>query len=238
MKIVAMIPARLHSARLKQKLLLRVKGSSIVQITYRNALATALFDEVYAICDCEELAEEIRAIGGNVLISNKIHDTGTDRVAEFATQLDADVIVNVQADEPQVNKATLQKLIEKLLHDSEAQIATPMYEIRATEAQNPNFVKVYANAKGHAITFSRSAVPYARSHTNETLYWKHVGIYAFRKQALLKFATLQPPAIELTEQLENLRFIYYGMPVALVPIDEQPLGIDTQEDFDRFVELQ
>jgi 3-deoxy-manno-octulosonate cytidylyltransferase (CMP-KDO synthetase) len=237
MKVVALIPARLHSTRLPEKLMQMLRDKTVLQTTYINAVATNLFAEVIAICDSANLQQSILDIGGKALLSKKQHDTGTDRIAEFADAIDADVIINIQADEPAVNATIISALLEGLKKDQQAQIATPIYPIDADEAQNPNFVKVIADANMHAITFSRSVLPYQRNQDATVQYWKHVGIYAFRKAALLAFPQLSVPAIEQAEQLENLRFIYHGLKVRVVHIAEHPIGIDTAEDLARYRQL-
>jgi 3-deoxy-manno-octulosonate cytidylyltransferase (CMP-KDO synthetase) len=231
MKVAALIPARLESTRLPNKLLQKIVADSVLATTYKNTLATNLFSEVICISNNELLDLEINNINGKVLRSTKQHETGTDRIAEYAHEIDADIIINIQADEPFINKELLQNLIDAF-EDSNVEVATLMFKINNKEALNPNFVKVIPDANNFAINFSRHAIPYNRTNIN-VQYYKHVGIYAFRKNALIKFATLPQPEIEKAESLENLRFIYYNMPVKLIETNFTPIGIDTIEDLER-----
>lgn len=232
MKVIALIPARLQSTRLPNKLLLPLGQHSILATTYLNTISTGLFSDTIAICDKEILADEILALGGKAFLSKKNHETGTDRIAEFAAQLDADIIINIQADEPFVNASILEKLIAAF-KDEKVQVASCQYQLQGEEnIQNPNHVKVVCDQNNFAVLFSRSPIPFARNVEIQPAYFKHVGIYAFRPKALLKFAQYKAPLIEQAEQLENLRFIYYNIPIKIVTIDETPISIDTQQDYE------
>jgi 3-deoxy-manno-octulosonate cytidylyltransferase (CMP-KDO synthetase) len=230
MKVAAMIPARLASTRLPEKLLQQIGEFNVLQTTYLNAVATGLFSEVIVVADDEKLGASILQIGGTVKMSTKPHETGTDRIAEFAADIDAEIIINIQADEPEVNKDLIEKLIKALQEDSNADISTPMHRISAHEATNTNYVKVLCNAYGHAMLFSRSIIPFVRDADQVVDYYKHVGIYAFRTEVLIAFAELQPPIIELAEKLENLRMLYYGMHIKMVESATSTVGIDTAQD--------
>jgi 3-deoxy-manno-octulosonate cytidylyltransferase (CMP-KDO synthetase) len=231
MKIVALIPARLESTRLPNKLLQNIGVDSVLTSTYKNALATNLFDDVICISNNELLDQEILNINGKVLRSTMQHETGTDRIAEFASEIDADIIINIQADEPFINKELLQNLVTAF-EDKTVEVATLMFKINNEDAQNPNFVKVIADENNFAIYFSRHPIPFNRTNAN-IQYYKHIGIYAFRKNALIKFASLPQPDIEKAESLENLRFIYYKIPVKLIETNFTPIGIDTIEDLEK-----
>jgi 3-deoxy-manno-octulosonate cytidylyltransferase (CMP-KDO synthetase) len=231
MKIVALIPARLQSTRLPKKLLQMLGNKSVLATTYCNAVATQLFDQVIGVADDALLKKEIENENGICYLSTTTHETGSDRIAAFAHEIDADIFINIQADEPFVNKIILQQLIDSF-KNPEVQVATLMYPITELEAQNPNYVKVLPNANNCAITFSRSPIPYNRSGLHQN-YYKHIGIYAFRKNALIQFAQLPQPDIEKAESLENLRFIYYGIPVFLIATTYTPIGIDTLEDLEK-----
>jgi 3-deoxy-manno-octulosonate cytidylyltransferase (CMP-KDO synthetase) len=231
MKIVALIPARLHSTRLPQKLLQTLGNKSVLATTYANAKATQLFDEVICIADDAQLQQEIEKENGNCYLSTQTYETGSDRIAAFATAIEADIFINIQADEPFVNKEILQQLITAF-NNPAIQVATLMYAISELHAHNPNYVKVVPNAHNYAITFSRSIIPFNRSKVVQK-YYKHIGIYAFRKNALIQFAQLPQPDIEKAECLENLRFIYNGIPVFLIETNYTPIGIDTAEDLEN-----
>jgi 3-deoxy-manno-octulosonate cytidylyltransferase (CMP-KDO synthetase) len=231
-KIVALIPARLDSSRLPKKLLQLLGTQSVIANTYLNAQATQLFDDVICITDSLEIKKNIESIGGIAYVSEGIYDCGTDRIAAFAAQIDADIIINIQGDEPFINKNILQLLIN-LFEDKEVQVASTMMKISESEAKNPNFVKVICNANNNAILFSRSVIPYNRDCDIAVQYYKHIGIYAFRKMALLQFAALPQPALEKIEKLENLRFIHNNIPIRMIETNEQPIGIDTMEDLEK-----
>jgi 3-deoxy-manno-octulosonate cytidylyltransferase (CMP-KDO synthetase) len=237
MKIIACIPARLQSTRLANKLLLPLGDLSILATTYQNALNTNLFDEVIAICDKAILADEITNIGGKVWMSKHEHESGTDRIAEFLSALqEYDIILNIQADEPFIHKNILEKVI-LTFEDSKVQVATCRYEITdIDQINNPNHVKVICDENDFALYFSRSVIPYQRSIIADHKYYKHIGIYAFRPEALKQFSLLTPPVMERMESLENLRYIYYHIPVKLVTIDEMPISIDTREDYEMACE--
>jgi 3-deoxy-manno-octulosonate cytidylyltransferase (CMP-KDO synthetase) len=231
MKIAAFIPARLASTRLPNKLIQPLGVHSVIATTYLNVAATKLFAEVRCITDSQEIAKEIELVNGLVSFSSKEFETGTDRIAEFAHTTDADIIMNVQGDEPFVNKAMLQQLID-CFQNPITQVASVMMQISEGDAANPNNVKVIVDANNHAILFSRSKLPFNRDNALAT-YYKHIGIYAFRKQALIQFAQLPQPDIEKIEKLENLRLIYHGIPIAMVETKEQSIGIDTLEDLEK-----
>jgi 3-deoxy-manno-octulosonate cytidylyltransferase (CMP-KDO synthetase) len=230
MKVAAMIPARLASTRLPEKLLQQLGEFNVLQTTYRNAVATGLFSEVIVVVDDAKLSDSILQIGGTVKMSSKPHDTGTDRIAEFAEYIDADIIINIQADEPEVNKVLIASLIKALEEDSNADVSTPMHQISAEEAKNSNTVKVISNVNGHAMLFSRSVIPFVRDADTHANYYRHIGVYAFRSEALIAFAELPQPNMEIAEKLENLRMLYYGMHIKMVEMAAGTVGIDTAED--------
>jgi 3-deoxy-manno-octulosonate cytidylyltransferase (CMP-KDO synthetase) len=234
MKIVAMIPARLASTRLPSKLLQQIGSYNVLQTTYINALNTNLFNEVCVVADDAQLEKCILEIGGKVLRSTKPHATGTDRIAEFAHVIDADIIINIQADEPEINSSLIHKLIGALNNDEYADISTPMHHISEAQAGNTNFVKVITDDRAYALLFSRSKIPFNRDGIEQVNYFRHVGVYAFRKQALMNFATWPQPQIEIAEQLENLRMLYNGQKIKLVEIAESTVGIDTAEDLHAY----
>jgi 3-deoxy-manno-octulosonate cytidylyltransferase (CMP-KDO synthetase) len=234
MKVAAMIPARLASTRLPEKLLQKIGANNVLQTTYLNAVATGLFSEVIVVADDEKLRDSILQIGGIVKMSTKLHETGTDRIAEFAEYIDADIIINIQADEPEVNKDLIAKLIKALEEDSNADVSTPMHPISTEEAHNPNYVKVLSNVNGHAMLFSRSVIPFIRDADTAVKYYRHIGVYAFRTEALIAFAELPQPTIEVAEKLENLRMLYYGMHIKMVEMATSTVGIDTLEDLNAY----
>jgi 3-deoxy-manno-octulosonate cytidylyltransferase (CMP-KDO synthetase) len=231
MTIVALIPARLHSTRLPQKLMQLIGQYTVLQHTYSNAVSSNLFTQVIAVVDDVILADSIIAIGGKAIMSQGKYDTGTDRIAAVANQIDADIIINIQADEPFLNIDALAQLIA-LFKNKTIQIATLKHKINSVEAQNPNVVKVLCRADDTAITFSRSVLPYNRTEQNISFY-KHIGVYAFTKQALVQFAQLPQPDIEKAESLENLRLIYHNIPIHVLETNKLTIGIDTEADLEK-----
>ena len=228
-KKVALIPARYASTRFPAKLVQDLCGKSVIQRTYESTLATGVFDQVVVVTDHESIAEQIRAIGGEVLMSRREYESGSDRIAEAAEGLDAGVIVNVQGDEPFQDQKSLEDLLA-VFSDPSVQVASMMYSITEEEAQNPNAVKVVTDGQSNALYFSRSPIPYNREKVRGLRYWKHVGIYAYRKEVLMQFTSLPKGALEQLEMLEQLRLLENGIPIRMIPTTHQALAIDTAED--------
>ncbi len=243
MKIVALIPARYQASRFPGKLLKDLGGKSVILRTYEASLMTQLFDEVYVVTDHTAIKENIENNGGKVIMSTKNHETGSDRIAEAAMEIKADIVVNIQGDEPFVNKEILQQLIQVFNEDiaCEIDVASLVFPLETEEEiNNPNNVKVVLDANNYALYFSRAPIPYPRDKS-EAKYWQHIGVYAFRKKALLQFTALPMGMLEVTEKLENLRFITNNMKVKMLQTHHKSIGIDTPEDLDkarkRFSEL-
>lgn len=235
MKIVAMIPARLEATRFPRKLMQDLDGMSVILRTYKATFDTNLFDDVYVVTDSEIIYDEIVNNGGKAIMSIKTHESGSDRIAEAMNSVEADVVVNVQGDEPFTNKKTLDKIVSVFKNDQDQKIdiASVMYEIKEPlEIQNPNNVKVVTDVNDFALYFSRSAIPFQRDYSIGAFY-KHIGIYAFRKEVLLKCTGLPVHLLEQTEKLEQLRFLANGMRIKMVRTNEQPIGIDTPEDLEE-----
>jgi 3-deoxy-manno-octulosonate cytidylyltransferase (CMP-KDO synthetase) len=231
MKVVALIPARLASSRLPQKLMKVLHGKTIIRRTYEAVVATNLFSEVIVVCDDEILLNEITRYGGKAKMSALAHESGSDRIAEIASNIDADIVVNIQGDEPFIQKEALEKVIQ-LFSNPDAQVTSLKKRITdLNQIQNPNCVKVVTDLEGKALYFSRSAIPFDRDGTNDTAYYQHIGVYAYRKEALLKFTQLPVSALENIEKLENLRMLENGMTIYLAEIDLVGISIDTEEDF-------
>lgn len=236
MKIIAVIPARYAASRFPAKLLQNLAGKSIIRHTYDNTVATGLFEEVIVATDHALIFNEIIAHGGTAVMSQKQHDSGSDRIAEAVENLSCDIVVNVQGDEPFIQQETLQALLQALLNDTEQaiQVASLMHTIYITEdINNPNYVKVVVDKYLHALYFSRAPIPYVRSPAENLIFYKHIGVYAFRKNALLAFTRLQPSILENTEKLEQLRYLENGMNIKMVLTERATLGIDTPEDLEK-----
>ncbi len=233
MKSIALIPARYGSTRFPGKMLVKIKGVALITRTYQSVLHTGLFDEVYVVTDSDEIQAEIEQHGGKVLRSKQEHDSGTDRIAEAAAEIDGDVIVNVQGDEPFIQKEPLAKVLALFAGEEgkAVQAASLVQETKDEEIiNNPNRVKVLLKENGEAIYFSRSPVPYLRDKNIDQTYYLHIGIYAFRKDALIKFAGWQPSLHERVEQLECNRFIDYGMPIKMAVTSHIGVAVDAPED--------
>lgn len=237
MKIIAMIPARYEASRFPGKLLKDLAGKSVIMRTYDATVATGLFDEVYVVTDSELIYTEVLKYNGQVIMSQKTHETGSDRIAEAVEFIDTDIVVNVQGDEPFVNVEILKKLIDAFQSDIENQIdvASLIFPLDNKEdIENPNHVKVVVDHNHFALYFSRSPIPYPRDATSAT-YYQHIGVYAFRKEALMRFTKLPMDPLEKTEKLENLRFLVNGMKVKMLITDYKSIGIDVPEDLDKAI---
>lgn len=232
-KIVAIIPARHAASRLPGKLLKDLGGKSVLQRTYEAVIESRTCSEVIIACDHEDIENEVIGFGGRYFRSTKLHECGSDRIAEVALTIDADIIVNVQGDEPFIEKEALEKVIH-LFQNPEVEVASLMMPIRAyQDLYNPNCVKVVTNDQGRALYFSRAPIPYPRDTGPAIQAFKHIGVYAFRRQALLDFTAMPPSKLELIEKLENLRMIEHGMAVYLDVIHHVGISIDTEEDYEE-----
>lgn len=235
MKAIAMIPARFEASRFPGKLMEDLAGKSVILRTYEATKQSNLFDEVYVVTDSTVIFEEIQNNGGKAIMSIKQHASGSDRIAEAVENIDVDIVVNVQGDEPFTQQETLQKLLDVFKTDTEKEIdvASLMLKMNVkAEIENPNNVKVVTDTRNFAMYFSRSVIPHPREASSATSY-KHIGIYAFRKEALLKFTKLPVNELEATEKLENLRFLANGMRVKMVETNQLAIGIDTPEDLKK-----
>jgi 3-deoxy-manno-octulosonate cytidylyltransferase (CMP-KDO synthetase) len=230
-----MIPARLEATRFPRKLMQDLGGKTVIMQTYEATLNTELFDQVYVVTDSEIIFNEITSNGGKAIMSIGVHESGSDRIAEAVKGLDVDIVVNVQGDEPFTNKESLQNLLSVFVDDIENQIDIASLMVQITdkkEISNPNNVKVVVDVNDYAMYFSRSPIPFSRDENYGTHY-KHIGIYAFKKEALLRFTELTMSVLEQTEKLENLRFLENGMRVKMATTLHIPIGIDTPEDLEK-----
>jgi len=235
MNIVAMIPARFEASRFPGKLMKDLAGKSVILRTYEATKQSNLFDAVYVVTDSDIIFNEITSNGGKAIKSKKEHESGSDRIAEAVENLDVDIIVNVQGDEPFTQTAPLKNLLEVFKRDTQNKVDIASLKIRMNdleEINNPNNVKVVCDEANFAMYFSRSPIPFARE-TSKAEYFKHIGIYAFRKEALLKFTKLPINKLEAAEKLENLRFLANGMTVKMVETNQLAIGIDTPEDLEK-----
>jgi len=233
MKVVAMIPARYGATRFPGKLMADLGGKPVIVRTYESTVATGLFDEVYVVTDSDNIKDVIERNGGKAIMSIKEHECGTDRIAEAVESLDIDIVVNVQGDEPFVKKEPLQKVIDVFKEEGadEIDLASLMQEITDwKDITDPNFVKVIVDQKDFALYFSRSPIPYPRDKNAGARYFEHIGVYAFRKQAILDFYRLPMKSLEATEKIEGIRFLEFGKKIKMVETDFMGIEIDTPED--------
>ena len=262
MKTIIIIPARLASSRLPRKLLLAETGKSILQHTYEQASLSQLADEVVVACDHLEIEAEVKRFGGQVMMTRPDHVCGTDRVAEAAGHFDANLIVNVQGDEPEIDPAAVDLLIGLLQNNPNVPVATLAAPIRKREdLDNPACVKVVFDASGRALYFSRSPIPYPRNWdaglldgSSELLagagqgagvnqpilaaFWQHIGLYGYRREFLMNISSMPATTIEKIESLEQLRFLHAGHAMLVGKVEHSAAGIDTPEDYSAFVSRQ
>lgn len=236
MRVISMIPARLQASRFPEKLLHDLCGRPVIVRTYEAVLATGLFHEVVVVTDSERIEQAIKDCGGTVYRSLEEHPTGSDRMAEAARSIQADVIVNVQGDEPFINASNLSALIDVFREDPHhltdlASLRTPLTD--PDDIMNPNVVKVICDQQGYALYFSRAPIPYLRDENSNTGHFRHLGVYAFRRQALLDFRELPIAQLEAAEKIEALRFLEYGRKIKIIETQSSGVGIDTPEDLER-----
>lgn len=231
-KIVALIPARLNASRFPQKLMKELDGKTIILRTYEAIKEMNLFDAVLVVCDEETIFNEIQKNGGRAVLSTKEYESGTDRIAEVAATIDADIIVNVQGDEPFISKEALQKVIA-LFNNPLVDVGSLVLPItNKASIENPNCVKVVVDKNFKAMYFSRSPIPFVRDENSNQQFYKHIGVYAFKKESLLAFTQLPISQLERTEKLENLRMLENAMNVYMAVVNEVGISIDTPEDFE------
>ncbi len=236
MNVIAVIPARYASTRFPAKLMQDLGGKTVITRTYEAALHTGLFSDVFVVTDSILIYDEIISNGGKAIMSIKTHESGSDRIAEAVQSLEVDIVVNVQGDEPFINKEPLAKVIDVFRNDFDKKIdlASLMVEIiEKEEIENPNNVKVVVDQSGFALYFSRSVIPFPRDPEAGVRYMKHIGIYAFRKEALLAFYHLPMKSLEASEKLEQLRYLEFGKRIKMVETTHVGIGIDTVEDLEK-----
>jgi 3-deoxy-manno-octulosonate cytidylyltransferase (CMP-KDO synthetase) len=233
MTIFAMIPARYAATRFPGKLMQLLADKPVIRHTYDATVATGLFDKVIVVTDSDIIYQEISSHGGKAVMSKKEHESGTDRIAEAAESLDADIIINVQGDTPFVKREPLEKLL-KQFDDPSVQVASMMQVLtKQNEIDDPNFVKVAVDKNMNSLFFSRSVIPYPRDKNAPVTYYEHIGVYAFRKKALLDFTRWPVTPLEAAEKIECLRYLEYGVPLRMIVVDYMGVEIDTPEDLEK-----
>lgn len=235
-----MIPARYAATRFPAKLMQMLGSKTVILHTYNNTVATRLFDEVFVVTDSDIIFNEIVSHGGKAMMSNKNHESGSDRIAEAIADMEVDIVVNVQGDEPFVKRGPLEKLLEVFEGEEgkQVQVASLMQVMKEqTFIDDPNYVKVAVDKNMNSLMFSRSVIPYPRSKEASTVYYEHIGVYAFRKEALIQFTNWEITPLEATEKIECLRYLENGIPLKMVVTDYMGIEIDTPEDLERAAKL-
>jgi 3-deoxy-D-manno-octulosonate cytidylyltransferase len=240
MKSIALIPARYAATRFPGKLMQTLGNKTIIRHTYENTVATRLFDEVIVVTDSRIIFNEIVENGGYAIMSREQYESGSDRIAEAVAGIEVDVIINVQGDEPFINKEPLQNLLQVFENDGKhlVEVASLMHEIKdANLIADTNTVKVVVDKNLNAMLFSRSVIPFLRDKNRSAVYYKHIGIYAYRKKALMTFTHWEITPLEAAEKIECLRYLENGINIKMVLTNESPVSIDTPEDLERAKKL-
>lgn len=240
MEIIAVIPARFDSSRFAGKVLARETGKYLVEHTWERAMAARRVGRVLVATDDERVVEACGQFGAECVMTRREHQSGTDRIAEAVADIQADIVVNVQADEPEIDPEHIDRVVELLVENPDDGMATLVTEFDSPEqVANPNIVKAVVDHQGRALYFSRSAIPYCREsggvgRANQYLW--HLGIYGYRKEFLMKFCRLEAGRLEKMEKLEQLRALEYGHSIRVGKVAHFSEGIDTAGQYARFVE--
>lgn len=241
MKVAAVIPARWDSTRLKGKVLANINGKPMVQHVWERVKKAHEVDEVVVAVDKEKVLKAVESFGAKAVFTSPEQPSGTDRIAEVASTVDADIYINVQADEPLIHPLMVDALAQVFKYESKIQMATLIKRIHSKEdISNPNVVKVVVDRKGFALYFSRSPIPYISEGTGNTAYlqdvsgsyFKHIGLYAYTKDFLFTYTNLPKSTLEIDEKLEQLRVLEHGYKIMTVETRYDTVGVDTQEDLD------
>jgi len=234
MRVIAFIPSRYDSSRFPGKPMAPIAGTPMIGHVFRRAMSCPEVSEVYVVTDDERIFQCVEELGGKVIMTEKRHRTGTDRIAEASQKMDLnedDLIVNVQGDQPLFHPSAISDLIAPMKEDPMIPMSTLKYRIRdETEIDNPNHVKVVTDSKGFALYFSRSPIPFFRDPKSSVVYYKHLGFYAYRNDFLLKFAALPISELESSEKLEQLRALECGFKIKVVETAFDSVEVDTPED--------
>ena len=237
-RVLAIIPARFASTRLPGKMIATLAGKPLVLHTYERACLSTLVTETIIAADDQRILDALAPYGAKAVLTDPAHQTGTDRIAEVAAKQDADIIVNVQGDEPLIDPHTIDAAIQPMLEDPALAMATARHPITARERiQDPNVVKVVCDQHGRALYFSRAPIPVVRDgadqETSEIIHWQHIGLYVYRRNFLLEFAQLPQTPLEKLEKLEQLRALENGHSIAVVNTEYEAVGVDSPEDLER-----
>jgi 3-deoxy-manno-octulosonate cytidylyltransferase (CMP-KDO synthetase) len=235
MKAIAVIPARLASTRLPRKMLREIAGKPLIGVVYEVVRSSPLLAEVMIATDSEEIMDVCRQQGWNARMTSPAHRSGTERVHEISSREAADVYMNVQGDEPLVRPEHISALLQ-VMANPDAEVGTLMTAATPADITNPNAVKVVTDVCGRALYFSRATIPFDRAGA-QPRYFKHLGLYAYRKSALDRFVKLPESSLEKSERLEQLRFLENGIPIFVGETSYDSVGVDTEEDLERVIEI-
>lgn len=232
--VVAVIPARYHSSRLPGKALADIAGRPMIEHVYRRTAAARSVGVVIVATDDERICDAVEAFGGRAQLTSAKHQSGTDRLAEVAAGLTCDIVVNVQGDEPLIDPTMIDDAIAPFRSSRDLQMTTLRRRIDdRTELQNPNVTKVVVDREGYALYFSRAPIPYTRAGCPPAPAWRHIGLYVYRRECLLRLTSLPATAMEQAEALEQLRAIEYGIRIKAIETIHDSVGVDTLEDLER-----
>ncbi len=232
MKVVAIIPARLAATRLPDKPLVDIAGKTMIQRVWEQARRARGIDEVLVATPDERIRDAVGAFGGRAVMTSHLHRSGTDRLAEATATLDAEVIVNVQGDEPLIDPSSIERAVAPFLSEPGVNMTSLMCLCPEEERESPATVKVVAGSNGNALYFSRARIPFPRTGAGAEVM-QHIGLYAYRRNFLLEYARLEPTPLEMAESLEQLRVLEHGYTIRMVQVEQAPLSVDTAEDLAR-----
>ncbi len=237
-QIIGVIPARFDSSRFPGKALAKVEDKTLIQMTYENALRCERLDEVFVVTDDQRIYDCIAALGGKVIMTSKECLNGTERIAEALKKeeklLEADIIVNIQGDEPCLEPEVITSIVEKLIADSESVMSTAIVKITSQEeAEDPHVVKCVIDRHHHALYFSRALIPFGKGYDSRNTYYKHLGVYAYRRDFILHYKEMKPTSLQCAEELEQLKVLENGFRIKTAIVESQSIGVDTPEDLKK-----
>ena len=239
MKVIGVIPVRYHSSRFEGKALADIHGKPMIERVYRQAVKSLFVNKTIVATDDERIFQVVMKFGGEVVMTSADNKTGTDRIAESVINIETDLVVNIQGDEPLLSPEVIDSVIQPLLDDSKLQMATAASEIKnEQELDNPDIVKVTMDHQGYALYFSRSRIPYqAKNQEIHSPSYKHLGLYSYRKDFLIRFTGLPQSSLEKAERLEQLRVLENGYKIKIIKVKYDGVGVDTKEDLEKVIQL-
>ena len=239
MKIIGIIPARYGSTRFPGKALADIGGKPMIQRVWESASKSKLINELYTATDDKRIFDAVGKFWGKAVMTSAKHKSGSDRIGEVVKNIKCDIVVNIQGDEPFINPLNIDKAIKSLITDKSIQVSTLCTKIKNKgEIDNPNVVKVVSDKEGFALYFSRHAIPFNRNNTKSVSYYKHIGLYVYRKDYLMKFIKMKPSKLELAEKLEQLRILENGERIKVVVTNVESITVDTENDLKKIKNLK